>query len=72
MIMLERAVSAVKEGGMSYRAAERFYEVPFKTIRDHVLRNSTPTKRGPKTKLTENVEKKLSVAIKEMGDLGHG
>jgi len=69
---LERAVSAVKDAGMSYREVERTYGVPFKTIRDHVLGYSTSTQRGRKPVLPQEVEKELTVAFQEMREMGHG
>jgi len=70
--LLDRAVSAVKDAGVSYRGAAKTYGVPYKTIRDHVLGVSTSTKRGPKTVLPQKMEKDLCEAIVEMRVMGHG
>jgi hypothetical protein len=71
---LERAVSAVKDGGISIREAERVYSVPFDTIRRRVNGSVDMDCRrlGPKPELGVELEKELYEAVIELQKIGHG
>lgn len=71
---LERAVSAVKDGGISIREAEKAYGVPFNTIRRRVNGevDMDCERPGPKPMLGVNCEKEIYDAVVELQQMGHG
>jgi transposase len=71
---LERAVSTVKDGGISIREAERVYSVLFDTIRRRVngYVDMVCQRPGSKPSLGVELEKELFEAVIELQKIGHG
>lgn len=71
---LERAVSAVREGGFSIRNAQRTYGVPFNTIRRRVNGsvNMNCQRPGPQPLLGSECEKEIYEAVVQLQKMGHG
>ncbi|XP_034255343.1 uncharacterized protein LOC117653647 [Thrips palmi] len=68
---LERALNAVKNCGISIRAASKTYKVPYITLNRHVNGLSQSLKPGRPPKLVQ-YEAELHDAVVTMVDMGHG
>ncbi|KAK9753781.1 CENP-B N-terminal DNA-binding domain [Popillia japonica] len=71
---LEKAVSAIREGGLSIRKSERTYQIPFNTIRRRVNGSvDMHCKRPrPQSLLGAECEKDIYEAVVQLQKMGHG
>ena len=68
---MDRAISAVEDGGMGYREATERYKIPRTTLVRH-LNNPDLAKHGKETLLDWDTELLLVTLIVFMGDIGFG
>lgn len=69
---MQQAVSAVCEGGIKLREAEKIYKVPFSTLWRHVTGECSTSMPGRKPKLGHLQEQELKEAVQGMADMGFG
>ena len=68
---LKAALDAITDDGMKVREASRTFGIPPTSLRDHLFGRVQGRKRGAKTVLKEDEEKKLLEYLFKMQDLGH-
>lgn len=67
---LEEAMRAITNGQLSVRAASRAYNIPRRTLRNHIKVGSAEKKIGRGTYLTKDEEQDLCARIKRLAKIG--